>query len=118
MKEGVKNDMGKAPIVQGLFRYFPRALRYVAFVSQYGLEKYNLEYADRNWSKVKNGFTRYTDALGRHLIDESEGEFVDPESNLFHAGHAAWNALARLELLIQATGDEDVQDNNGNDNKD
>jgi hypothetical protein len=34
----------------------------------------------------------------RHVFD---GTIRDPESGLLHAAHAAWNALARLELALR-----------------
>lgn len=100
MGTGKKFDSDKAPIVQGLFNYFPNALLAVAEVSKYGKEKYNVEYEDQNWRGVANGFTRYTDAAGRHLVMESLEGLYDSESRLMHAAHMAWNALARLEFLL------------------
>ena len=51
--------------------------------------------------EVPDGVNRYTDALARHLLAEAIGEKVDPESGLYHAAHAAWNALARLDLMLR-----------------
>jgi len=42
----------------------------------------------------------YGDALARHIMNESQGLY-DEESGMLHAGHAAWNALARLEKLLE-----------------
>lgn len=100
-KDGRKDDGGKAPIWQGLFQYFPRALTAVANVSKYGAEKYSLSYDDVNWLRVDDGINRYSDAMARHQL----GEFVDaggidPESKFHHSLQIAWNALARLERLI------------------
>jgi hypothetical protein len=39
----------------------------------------------------------------RHLLAQAAGEINDPESGLPHAAHAAWNALAVLELSILFT---------------
>jgi hypothetical protein len=36
----------------------------------------------------------------RHWLAETQGIELDPDSNLTHAAHLAWNALARLELMI------------------
>ena len=93
-----KDDTGKPPIVQGVLRYFPKALCAVADVSAYGFKKYG---AWGGWRYVDDGLQRYTNALGRHLLADG----LDPESGLMEAAHAAWNALARLELLIH-TQDE------------
>lgn len=100
MSEGKKFDAGKAPLVQGCLAYFPRALSAVANVSAYGAKKYAVPYSDKNWSRLPDGIARYTDGLGRHVLFESIDGPTDPESGHLHAAHAAWNALARLELLL------------------
>lgn len=96
---GKKLDTGKAPVLRGLFAYFPKALLAVSQVSAYGAKKYNLDYSDKNWARVPEGLGRYSDALARHTIN-STVESHDPESHLLHVAHAAWNALAILELLL------------------
>lgn len=93
---GAKLDAGKAPIWKGVVSYFPRALKAIAEVSEFGSRKY----VWGGWKSVPEGVNRYTDALLRHLIEEACDEAIDPETELAHAAHAAWNALARLELLI------------------
>lgn len=97
---GKKSDKDLPPIVQGCLAYFPKALLAVADVSKMGALKYNVPYADKNWARVPDGYNRYTDALGRHLAKEHIEGLYDAESNLLHAAHAAWDALARLELLL------------------
>jgi hypothetical protein len=98
MSAGVKKDAGKAPVVAGCLRLFPLALAEVARISEKAQEKYP---SYDNWQRVENGFERYTEALGRHLLAEG-GQERDVESGMLHAGHAAWNALARLELKLRA----------------
>lgn len=92
---GAKLDAGKirASLVLG---GFSRALAEVSKVGTFGAAKYT----DNGWRTVPNGFERYSDAQIRHLLQEASGEQVDPESGLLHAAHTAWNALARLELLL------------------
>lgn len=97
---GKKYDGGKSPLWQGVFQYFPRALLEVGNVSRYGADKYKLTYNDINWSRVDGGRERYSDALARHLAGEFVDGPIDPESGMLHAAMAAWNALARLELLL------------------
>jgi hypothetical protein len=99
---GKKLDQGKSPLLQGCLAYFPKALLAVADVSAYGAKKYNVPYADKNWERVPDATARYSDALARHILAESFDGLVDPESQLKHAAHAAWNALARLELLLKS----------------
>lgn len=98
--EGKKLDSGKAPILQGFLAYFPKAIEAVANVSRYGSIKYQVPYADKNWRRVPDATARYADALARHVVSEGTDGLVDPESHLLHAAHAAWNSLARLELLL------------------
>jgi hypothetical protein len=76
---------------------FARALRAVGEVGTFGAEKYT----DGGWIEVPDGVERYTDALYRHLLAEASGERKDCDSGLAHAAHCAWNALARLDLLIR-----------------
>ena len=93
----IKYDGGKSPVFRGAIDYFPRAISAVAGISAFGASKY----AWKGWEGVDDGYNRYSDALVRHLIYEGEGEVLDPDSGLLHAAHAAWNALARLELYLR-----------------
>lgn len=92
----VKYDNGKAPIFKGGLGYFPKAIAAISTVSSFGA----IKYAWAGWRHVDDGINRYTDAMVRHLAAEAEGQTVDSDSGLMHAAHCAWNALARLELLI------------------
>lgn len=94
---GIKYDGGKSPIYRGAISYFPRAIAAVASVSSFGASKY----AWKGWEQVDDGYNRYSDAMVRHLAYEGQGEDMDPDSGLLHAAHTAWNALARLELLLK-----------------
>jgi hypothetical protein len=76
---------------------FARALNAVGEVGTFGARKYS----DGGWIEVPNGVERYTDALFRHLLHEHIGEHTDPDSGLLHAAHSAWNALARLDLILR-----------------
>jgi hypothetical protein len=98
---GKKLDNGKGPVIQGVVQYFPKALLAVSNISKYGADKYSLSYDDINWRRVEGGFNRYSDALGRHLLGEYIDGPVDPESKKLHCAMVAWNALARLELLLK-----------------
>jgi hypothetical protein len=100
---GAKLDQGKTRAGLVLLA-FARALDAVAQVGTFGANKYT----DNGWLSVPNGESRYTDALLRHLLAEGQGEALDPESGLPHASHAAWNALARLDLYLRRV-DEPAQ---------
>lgn len=94
---GAKMDAGKAPVMQGVVQYFPRALKAVSFVSLVGAKKY----AWKGWESVPDGINRYSDALGRHLLAETIEGPIDADTQQLHAAQVAWNALARLELMIR-----------------
>ena len=96
---GAKLDTGKAPVFRGVIQYFPKGIKQVALLSQFGAEKYSWH----GWSAVDDCINRYTDAMLRHLVDETEGPLDDGPggSGLLHATAVAWNALARLEKIIE-----------------
>lgn len=105
---GAKLDEGK--ILGGLLGDFGLALMAVAEVGTHGAEKYTRG----GWQSVPNGVVRYKDALWRHLLQERY-EDKDKLSNLKHEAHLAWNALARLELMLrEETNYKEGEDINGN----
>ena len=91
---GAKLDAGKP--MADLLLDFGRALLSVAEVGTYGAHKYTRG----GWQHVPDGVNRYTGALLRHLLQEKM-EDMDQDTDLLHASHCAWNALARLELLLR-----------------
>jgi hypothetical protein len=91
---GMKFDGGK-PRVNLIITGMPKALLAVSEVATFGAEKYEAH----SWKTVPEALDRYTDAMFRHLL-QAKTEDVDPESGLLHAAHAAWGALATLELLL------------------
>lgn len=95
---GAKLDAGKlrAALVLG---GFANALKAVSQVGTVGAVKYT----PNGWVEVPNGQERYTDAMLRHLLDELAGVECDKDTGLRHAAHTAWNALARLELMLRET---------------
>ena len=105
----VKYDNDKAPLFTLFRAYFPNASRAVAEVSAFGAKKY----APGGWRHVENGVARYSDALDRHLTLEASGEITDPETGLRHAAHVAWNALARLELILAAEDRDKLDGSSG-----
>jgi hypothetical protein len=96
---GAKLDYGKNRLGLVLLG-FPNALKAVGQVGTYGANKYS----DNGWKSVPNGQERYTDALLRHEVEFACGESDDTESGLPHLAHAAWNALAVLELYLTGNG--------------
>jgi hypothetical protein len=93
---GAKLDHGKvrpALVLGG----FARALTEVAKVGSFGAAKYS----EDGWVSVPNGVARYSDAGLRHWLAKQAGEDRDQDSHLDHLAHAAWNALAVLDLEIR-----------------
>lgn len=99
---GAKFDAGKVrPSL--ILNDMPRAMLAVAEVGTYGAEKYS----DGGWKYVAGGVERYTDAMDRHRLKEGI-ELNDEDSGLLHAAQVAWNALARLELMLRQQNSETI----------
>lgn len=94
---GAKLDAGKSPVRRGLLEYFPRACMAVAEVSASGARKYTWG----GWQSVPDGIDRYGDAGARHICRAAIEGHTDPDYGHLHAAHEAWNAMARLELLLR-----------------
>lgn len=95
-----KQKAAKVPVWQGVFAYFSAALHAVGAVSRFGAGKYNDGKFPTEWRNYEP--VVYADALARHITDENKsGDLYDTESNMLHAAHEAWNALARLEKLLE-----------------
>ena len=95
-ESGAKLDAGKNRL--GLvLSSFSRALNGIGEVGTYGANKYT----DNGWVNVDNGVERYTDAMLRHFIAESIEGPVDLDTGLLHAAQVAWNAMARLDLMLR-----------------
>ena len=92
---GAKFDAGKVrPSL--ILTDMPRAILAVAEAATYGAAKYS----EGGWKHVESGIARYTDAMDRHRVKEGI-ESHDYDSGLLHAAQVAWNALARLELMLR-----------------
>ena len=97
---GAKLDSGK--IDMSLLLMFSQALEAVADVGTQGAKKYTRG----GWQDVPDGIDRYTAAMLRHLTKEQR-ETIDIDLSeragrgVLHAACVAWNALARLELILR-----------------
>lgn len=91
---GAKLDSGKPDC--SLLLMFGRALTAVAEVGTYGAVKYTRG----GWRSVHDGINRYTAAMLRHIFKEDREE-KDTDLPVMHAAQTAWNALARLELILE-----------------
>jgi Domain of unknown function (DUF5664) len=97
---GAKLDAGKVDVLRGAVQYFPRALHAMAKVSELGAQKYSW----KGWESVPDGVRRYGAALARHLLFEPEATDDGPGGlgpEVLHASQVAWNACARLELILR-----------------
>lgn len=111
---GSKLDAGKAPIMRGLLHYFPRACIKVSELSATGAEKYSWN----GWANVPDGIERYGDALCRHIVQEAiegplDAAWLVRDKEVLHATADAWNALARLELILRAEETEVLEASQG-----
>jgi hypothetical protein len=93
---GAKLDQGK-PRVAMVLRGFANAIYEVAKVGTFGARKYT----DYGFLSVPDGQARYDDAEMRHKLKVWMGKVTDPDSQLLHLSHAAWNALAQLEFYMR-----------------
>ena len=92
---GAKLDHGK-PRMSLVLNAFALALIEVSKVGTFGANKYS----DNGWKEVKDGESRYADAMLRHHFYEATGEEYDSDTDLLHAAHRAWNALAVLQKIV------------------
>lgn len=92
----------KDPVWSCVIARFPRALREIARVSAYGMAKHGDDGSDpQAFARVPDAYRVYSDARCRHMLDELiEGERNPRDGHLRHAAQEAWNALARLEVLL------------------
>lgn len=89
------------PLFSGLLKYFPDALKEVAYCSYVGNRQHNPGQA-LHWDRAKS--TDEADALMRHLL---EAGTVDTDG-VRHAAKVAWRALALLQKEIEAERQEDT----------
>jgi hypothetical protein len=100
---GQKYDSDKLPIYQGFIKYFPRAIAAVTAVSLAGANKYAGGKFPTKWRDIPEWSVRLPDAQMRHMLEEAKGNLIDDETKCLHLAQQAWNALARLELLLVNT---------------
>lgn len=105
---GAKLDAGKT-MPSLILSAMPRAVMAAAKVGTVGAVKYSRD----GWLAVDNGIERYTDAMDRHRLKEFiEGpldqDFLDQGVEILHAAQVAWNALARLELMLRKQEYDDL----------
>lgn len=91
----------KYPIFSGVLAYFPDAIAAVARVSWEGNNQHNPG-EPLHWARGKS--RDQEDTLMRHLMESGGGNVGtgrDSDGQL-HSAKAAWRALAKLQLEIEA----------------
>ena len=83
----------RAPVYSGFMRYFPRAMKAVAYLSWMGNQKHNPG-AELGWSW--NRSNDHGDCVARHQCDVGELD----EYGLPHELAVAWRAMAQLEVYL------------------
>jgi len=86
MKKGMKFDDKKPQ----LSLIDPKFIKELGSLMTFGAKKY----APDNWKLVKDGKTRYKNALLRHLYSYLDGELTDEDSGETHLTCVAFNAMA------------------------
>jgi len=105
---GVKFDQGK--VQMSLLLLFDKAIPAIAELATGGARKY----PRGGFLHIEDGINRYTDAMLRHLFGEMAGEYTnDMEPYLgkevLHATAVAWNAMARLQFILQEKVDNGTE---------
>jgi hypothetical protein len=96
-QRGRKDDAEKTPWGD-YFELLPlNALAYVGKVFLYGAKKYG----KHNYMEVADGLRRYRNAGFRHMLSDTRGEEIDPESGFLHTGLAIASLLIKLEKQLK-----------------
>jgi len=110
MSEATVKKYDKVPIFEGFVYRFPRAIDAVSLVSQWGTHKHQVPLDDISYLTIPNAKSVYTNALLRHLLAEAQGfEHNLSDGGLLHAAQVAWNAMARLECLLEERAEEEME---------
>lgn len=92
----------KPRVWQGVLARFPRAIKEIARVSEFGTKKHEVPLTDMSYLDIEDAYNTFSDATIRHFLDEAiEGEVNWGDGGVLHAAQAAWDALARLEWLCR-----------------
>jgi hypothetical protein len=89
----------ETPVWSGVLQYFPDAIQAVARVSFKGDAKHNGPNDGARkiqWARGKS--MDQEDCVVRHMMTPDE---IDPDTGETHLAHAAWRALAALQLQIE-----------------
>lgn len=95
-KEGRKIGKVRMDLVM---QDMPRAIEALARVMTWALDAKG--YKESDWLHVPDAINKYSGGMHRHDNKEKRGQEFDEESGLEHAIHTAWNAMARVELILR-----------------
>lgn len=95
-KEGRKIGKVRMDLVM---QDMPRAIEALARVMTWALDSKG--YKESDWLHVPDAINKYSGGMHRHDNKEKRGQEFDDESGLEHAIHTAWNAMARVELILR-----------------
>lgn len=95
-KEGRKVGKVRMDLVM---QDMPRAIEALARVMTWALGEKG--YKESDWLHVPDAINKYSGGMHRHDNKEKRGQEFDEESGLEHAIHTAWNAMARVELILR-----------------
>ena len=95
-KEGRKVGKVRMDLVM---QDMPRAIEALARVMTWALDEKGDKESD--WLHVPDAINKYSGGMHRHDNKEKRGQEFDEESGLEHAIHTAWNAMARVELILR-----------------
>lgn len=95
-KEGRKVGKVRMDLVM---QDMPRAIEALARVMTWALDSKG--YKESDWLHVPDAINKYSGGMHRHDNKEKRGQEFDDESGLEHAIHTAWNAMARVELILR-----------------
>ncbi len=105
MSEATKEKYSKPPAARGVVTRFPRAILELAKLSQYGTTKHEVSIDDVSYRDIPDGEGVLLDAQVRHICQEAiTGEVNEDDGGHLHATQDAWNALARLEIILIRRG--------------
>lgn len=91
------------PVTSGVLKYFPDAIKEVAYTSYIGNEQHNPG-EPLHWAKEKS--QDEDDAMVRHLMDH----FDDPmdDDTCLHLAKVCWRALGNLQRYLDKNPDMKV----------
>ena len=105
MSAATKEKYSKPPAARGVVTRFPRAILELAKLSQFGTTKHEVSIDDVSYRDIPDGEGVLLDAQVRHICQEAiTGEVNEDDGGHLHATQDAWNALARLEIILIRRG--------------